>query len=734
MSQTIALNISSGIEESGSSEHYQSPYFYNVYIDNNGVVKPFPTLKNIYSLGLSKIHEWTNSKGESCISYLPGKILGMKYIWEGFYPHRISHIKDPYSGVDIELMDKHYFGMYYIYGSNERCFLRLDKDLNWVPDSKFTYDMSLILYGPQMENGMCREHIDYLGKVVLNSGLGYRYFGLMLVPETGPGKNPYQDTKQIYRGFFNEIQNANIIINSYPVHYDEDGNLKQAEWDKIEVIYKDFATRQEKELGENYLYLRRDPYRTPYTVMTSTKIFSKFLDLNYRMINYPSKGSPYIAVKNTEALAYSLGEKVVGPIVMGNRLVFYSTSLNAFVISKFGKYNELQGSNASLLTIAPSARVLTIVKSGASLMSFQSDGIYSYSIADVSEDDAGNVLYEDMLQKDSSFAVSSVIHNPNAVCSYQEGVFFVDKDLGVYYINAEHTISRVIEKLDYKPEEEYSIHLVVLRIDGSDYLSVGDYLYNIGNKTLTRYELDGYWTSRHKYIAPDKDRLYIDYSDRVKARSLVLGGEGLLATYGSLVKILTFDETKKIIENLKQLTPSETLYDKLDLWTHNFMKYKEEGNRQIDGTNYLLSHTPEDDTYNYGAIKHVQTRLHEDETPFTVKAVMIYTSKGFLTEKDCIYIKFSIGGAPLERSASLAKREEWGEKLYYAHNITDDFLPESEREGGFILKGLNITTRRFGVGLLYESQVLDIRGIFINIVSNKKVQSSTTPSQEAEFE
>ena len=169
------------------------------------------------------------------------------------------------------------------------------------------------------------------------------------------------------------------------------------------------------------------------------------------------------------------------------------------------------------------------------------------------------------------------------------------------------------------------------------------------------------------------------------------------------------------------------------------MKHKRSAySHRITAYNYLIDSeaAKEPDTSNYGRVKEVSFLPYEDEIPFTVEGIMVYTSTGFLTKKDHLYIRTSAGGAPFPKIDESDKKT-WGHPIYFQHDLTSAFQPESLRGGGFVYRYIKIHTRRFSVSLVFESNLIDIRSVFVNIVPGKKIRSSddfNNPKQEVNNE
>lgn len=360
-----------------------------------------------------------------------------------------------------------------------------------------------------------------------------------------------------------------------------------------------------------------------------------------------------------------------GPVIIGNRMVFYSIEDNCLYVSKKADFSglEIDIENNDNFRLIPTEELHSIVEFNGNLITFSPTGINRWVLSSDNEE---------IFVKDPTFHYNHRVRFGSFVKANRD-LYYTTYDFHVYRMSPDFSVTKVFNgtlpiyyPLSELLEQDKEMPMSYFEMLGYRFITVGAWLYNIDTETWSTYTLDGWRT-------PDNSALtnWIWNNDLSK-QIISTGIDNIICTYANICKPLTYSEMQKSVI-FDDTVPS-----------------------MIEGK------------HQWGELAFFSTRMYQDDQIITLTGVAVYVRGGILNQDSILWLKVLKGS----ESGDFDEGDEsdYGKPgTYQPLDASELGGRKSEYVGRFVWRN-NIRTDRFRLKFITkEKRGMIIESVLANI-------------------
>ena len=414
----------------------------------------------------------------------------------------------------------------------------------------------------------------------------------------------------------------------------------------------------------------------------------------------PATGPDIIAFTgddNQQLLGQSRVKKDLarGPLLMGNRLFFYSAVDNTIYVSEANDFSTLaQDDGNRAIKIIPAEEIQAITDFNGNMITFTPTGMERWLL---SSDE------EVIIQRDPTFHYDHRVRFGGSFVKANRDLYYYTDDSQVYRLNSDFSVDSVFsgDLPIYTPLRNYlskdeDLPMTYFKMLGSRFVSIGPWLYNLDSSTWSTYSYDGWKNPTNN---PIENASFVWESNTSK-QVVSTAYDNVMCTYSTICTPLTYLEMQ-----------DTTLFN--------------------DTTPTLI-----EGKHQWGEVAFFTTRMFQDERTFSLDGIEVYVRGGMLQEGSTMWLKILRGGS--DGDFDIDDESTYGVPAYY-QPMNNDVLGEDQGEhvGHFIWPRPNIKTDRFRLQVVTkESRGIVIQSVLANITmpedSQEYLVNSNSPTKKQE--
>lgn len=386
----------------------------------------------------------------------------------------------------------------------------------------------------------------------------------------------------------------------------------------------------------------------------------------------------------------------LGPVVLGNRMFFYSTYDNSFYVTEPNKFSKLvsvkktvkgketykDGKNTQVVyrRVAPGV-LIDIIEFNGNLIAFSGRGVERWVLTD------GDNGY---IERDPTFNFPHRLYMPGCCCVGDRKLYYLTQDFQVYEMDTSFSVKPLFngDLPSYEVLEDFvdfnkSFPVRYFEMLSYKFICVGPWLYNLDTKTWSTYTYDGL---KNKPVLKGEGDIDVDESNIGKTntnhdRCIAFGVDKLVCTYSTFCKSLTYKEIKDLSSD--------------DLLPEN--------------------NTNETDKYQWGSPAFFSTGIYQDDNYFSIDQVEVMVRAGsFESGSSSMYMKIIQGDD--DGAFDHSDTSTWGIKATYRK------ISDKKYTGKFVFPRPNVKTDRFRLQFITD----EVRGFAVEAVLVTLTKQSTT--------
>lgn len=383
-----------------------------------------------------------------------------------------------------------------------------------------------------------------------------------------------------------------------------------------------------------------------------------------------------------------------GPLLMGNRLFFYSAVDNAIYVSEANNFSVLQNNDNKVVRIIPAEEIQAITDFNGNMITFTPTGMERWLLS--SDEEA-------VIQRDPTFHYDHRVRFGGSFVKANRDLYYYTDDFQVYCLKPDFSVNSVFsgDLPTYAPLDSYlskdqDLPMAYFKMLGSRFVSVGPYLYNLDSNTWSTYSYDGW---KQPTADPSESNSYLWESETTK-QVFSTAYDDVICTYSTICTPLTYNEMQ-----------NTAIFN--------------------DSSPSLI-----ENKHQWGEVAFFTTRMFQDERTFSLDGIEIYVRGGMLEEGSTMWLKILRGGS--DGDFDIDDETTYGVPAYY-QPMNSDVLGEDQREhvGHFIWPRPNIKTDRFRLQFVTkEKRGIVIQSVLANITmpedSQEYLVNSNSPTKKEE--
>ena len=400
----------------------------------------------------------------------------------------------------------------------------------------------------------------------------------------------------------------------------------------------------------------------------------------------------FLTYNNQASTLFDSNDIARGPILIGNRMIFYSVYNNSILISEPNNFSKLKlDENDQLFKIVPPEQIQSITDFNGNIITFTPTGMERWLIS---------TDQTKILERDPTFHFDYRTRFNGSFVKANKDLYFYTDDLHAYRLNSNLSVDNVFngQLPVYKPlyKSQYANTSVInddfLELDypcshfkmlGSRFVSMGPWLYNIDTATWSTYNFDG-WKNPTGEPLYDTKPWY--WSNDTNKQTISAGFDDIVSVYGTISRFLTYEE----MQNTTTFNPTEPTFN--------------------DGV--TLANNKK---YQWGEVAYLTTRMYQDERTFSLDGIEVYVRGGMLTKGvSKLYLKVLLGSD--QGDFNFNDSSTWGQEATYQTMDTTELGDTDESHVGKFIWRTNIKTDRFRLQIVTnEKRGIVIQSVMANI-------------------